>query len=124
MFMNSLRSKWVIKYLGFLISDFSFKYAFQVFPDYVGFCGPSETFSFYNDFGCFTLHYLVQRDEWGWFLASEFSSDQSELLCCEIRQKDYIIRPILSNKRMLKLLGESIRTQINESHSFFGISTN
>ena len=109
------------KHLGFLETEYGLKFEFQTFHDYKGFCGPVDTYSFYNDSGCFTLHNIVQRDEWGWFISKRYSTNQYELLEIEINQKEYVSDRCLFFKSVLKKLANVIKFQINSYHSFFDI---
>ena len=86
------KTKVVLYYLGFLKDEYDFNFAFQTFNKYNGFCGPIDTYSFYNTYGCFTLLNIVQRGEWGWFVSSKFSTNLNELLKTEINQKTYIYK--------------------------------
>lgn len=115
------KTKLIKKHLGFLETDYDLKFAFQTFEDYKGFCGPIDTYSFYNDFGCFTLHNIVQKGEWGWFVSKKFSQNQYELLESEIDQRNYIDKRYWLYRSVLKKLGEIIKNQIELSGGFFGI---
>lgn len=119
--IDNSTSKAVLKYLGFLISEYSFKYQIIIEPEYKGFYGPSETYSFYNDFGCFTLHHLAQRGEWGWYYSEKFSFNQTELLTNEIDASKYVKRQSFCYRSMLRKLAISIRDQIERTNSFFNI---
>lgn len=118
------KSKVILEHLGFLIDDYKLKYSHITADSYNGFYGQSETFSFYNDCGCFTLHYLSQRGEWGWFYSNFFSSNQTELLKNEINQNEFIRGPVFGYRSMLKKLENSIRAQIKQSNCFFNINVN
>lgn len=110
------------KHLGFLTKEYGLNYIRQEFGDYMDFHGPAECFSFYNSDGCFTLHHLEQRGEWGWFYAPQFCKSQDGLLKTEIDQQQYIHGRVFGYRHMLRLLGKSIQRQITESGGFFGIS--
>ena len=115
-------SKKILNHLGFLVSEYQMEFKFQTFSDFNGFCGPVDTYSFYNDNGCFTLHNIVQRGEWGWFTSKYFSDDQYELLQKEIKQTDYIKKFHLTYSGVLKELAAFIKKQIQETDRFFNIS--
>ena len=117
-------SKNIMKYLGFLVEDYQMQFSFQTFDEYNGFAGPINTYSFYNEYGCFTIHHIVQRNEWGWYISRNMSEDQYELLENEIIQTDFITAKCLSPKKMLKALAGSVQFQISASKSFFGIRIN
>lgn len=114
-------SKNVLKYLGFLVDDYQMQFLFQSFDEYKGFCGPINTYSFYNNNGCFTLHQVVQRGEWGWYVSKELHKDQYALLETEISQNEYIRRGSVFARSSLKNLADIIDEQILVSKEFFGI---
>ncbi len=115
------KTRLVLKYLGFLTNDYGMNFAFQTFNEYEGFMGPIDTYSFYNNFGCFTLHNVVQKGEWGWFISRKISSNQYELLEKEILQTDYIHKRYWMFSSVLKRLASIINEQIKKTSSFFGI---
>lgn len=114
-------TKLIQKHLGFLETEYDFKFSFQTFDDYNGFYGPIDTYSFYNNFGCFTLHHVVQRNEWSWFTSKKFSTNQYELLEIEINQTNYICGFRLFYSSVLKELASIIRKQIELYSGFFDI---
>lgn len=115
------KTKLIRKHLGFLETTYGFKFAFQTFDNYNGFCGPIDTYSFYNNLGCFTLHNVVQKGEWGWFTSKKFSTNQYQLLEVEINQRNYINHRYWFYSSVLKELAYQIEFQINEHGSFFDI---
>lgn len=114
-------TKLILKYLGFLESEYGMKFNFQTFKDFQGFYGPIDTYSFHNESGCFTLHNIVQKGEWGWYVCREFSTDQYALLKREINQKAYIKKRCWTTKALIKELSQVIKNQIACSGCFFGI---
>ena len=78
------RSELVLKYLGFLVTEYNMQFKAQEFDEYLGFHFMSYTYSFYNENGCFTIHHIPQRGETGWFVSKTISEDQYELLKKEI----------------------------------------
>ena len=114
------KTKMVLKHLGFLEKKYGLIFVFQSFDDYNGFYGPIDTYSFYNDFGCFTLHNIVQKGEWGLFVSKEFSTDQYQLLNTEINQKVYFRKYLLFSS-FLKDIAKVIVNQISLNKNFFGI---
>lgn len=117
-------TKLILKHLGFLIDKYDLKFSFQTFDDYRGFYGPIDTYSFYNEYGCFTLHNIVQRGEWGWFLSKKFSTNQYELLEKKIDPNLYISTNCWLYSSVLKRLANSIRAQITITSFMFGIKIN
>ncbi len=43
------------KVFKLLIDKYDFKYGFNVFSSFLGFLGPFFAYSFYNEYGCFTI---------------------------------------------------------------------
>lgn len=115
-------TKLVLKHLGFLKDDYGFCFSFQTFNDYHGFCGPIDTYSFYNNNGCFTLHNIVQKGEWTWFLSKNYSNDQYELMNKKIDPNLYIATNCWMYSTILKRLSVSIKKQITTSGKVFGIA--
>lgn len=115
-----MENKIILKYLGFLVSKYSFDFQSQKFDEYFNFKGPIYTYSFYNKNGCFTLQHIVQLGEWNWYTSKDFSTIQYNLLKKHIKQTDYI-KYSWSNRNMIKKLAQSIKNQINNSSCFFGI---
>lgn len=118
---NEGKSKTVLKFLGFLIDEYRLDYLFQKFDKYSDFYGPIHAYSFYNDYGCFTLLEVVQRGEWAWYVSEKIYTNLEELLETEIKQTDYIQQQFFSYKTCLKVLGDLIRQQLEHSQQFFGI---
>lgn len=48
-----------------------------------------DTFSIYNDSGCFTIHYLLQRCEYDFYYSKKFSKQRKELMQVDINVFDY-----------------------------------
>ena len=115
-------SKSVLKLLEFLIKEYQMKYIFQSFDEYMGFHGPINTYSFYNEHGCFTVLQVVQRGEWGWYTSKKVHENLHDLLETEIRQSDFTQQSTFSYKRNLKILGTVIRKQVETAQHFFGIA--
>lgn len=122
--MYTGKLKLVRKYLSFLENEYNMTFSFQSFNDFRGFVGPSDCYSFYNDNGCFTIHNLVQKDEWGIYVCDTFCKSQYSLLSQEINLADYDnISGIgfFLKSRWLNYLGKIIKKQIILENSFFGI---
>ncbi len=120
--MSFEKESLILKHLGFLKDNYGFCFCHQTFNRYHGFEGPIETYSFYNPHGCFTLHNIVQKGEWGWYYSKNFSLKQEELLEQEIDQSLYVSqRNMFTNYNIWKLLAQSIKQQISVSGSVFGI---
>ncbi len=117
--MNKIE-KLINKYLNFLVTDFNLSYKLQKFNEFKGFCGPVYAYSFYNDKGCFTIHYIAQRDEIGFYKSKNISPDQNLLMENEINLTEYI-SPAFRKSTIFKRLSASIRNQIRNKKSFFGL---
>lgn len=115
-------SQTILKFLGFLVDEYQMKYMFQTFNEYLGFHGPINTYSFYNQYGCFTLLQVVQRGEWSWHVSGKIDTNLYNLLQTEIKQKDFIQHSTMSYKKHLKLLADVIKEQVECSQRFFGIT--
>ena len=111
----------ILKHLGFLKEDHGFSFGFQSFGDYYGFCGPIDAYSFYNQHGCFTLHNIVQKGEWTWYLSKGYSTNQYGLLEQKIDPSLYIATKCWLYSTVLKRLSISIKNQIKDSGKFFDI---
>lgn len=120
--MYNGKTKLILKYLGFLVEKYNMRFSFQSFSNYIiGFAGPSDCYSFYNDYGCFTIHNFVQRGEWRLFRSLKFSNNQYELLDKEIYQRPYFDRSYLTSSGWLKALAKVIHNEIEIKKSFFSI---
>lgn len=118
---NLGQSKVVLKHLNFLIDTYHMSFFFQTFDEYKGFYGPINTYSFYNDYGCFSIVHFVQRGEWAWYTSLKIEKNLYDLLNKEICQRDFIDQSFFSYKKTLRYLSNIILKQIISSGSFFGI---
>ena len=116
------KTKTILKFLGFLQLEFGMNFEFQTFDNYYGFAGPVDTYSFYNQNGCFTLHNIVQRGEWGWYISDEFYCDQYRLLQTEICQSDYLKKSYLFLSSWLRDLSNILRKEASEKGRIFNIN--
>ena len=115
------KTKKILSKLGFLTKEFDFKFQFQSFDMYHNFYGPMDTYSFYNDFGCLTLHNAVQRGEWGVYVAHNFSENQYSLMEREVYLSDYINKRYWTFGGWLKAVSQLIRKQALEEKNIFGL---
>lgn len=113
----------------FLLNEYGFSYSKQVFPkDLTGFFwGPMIAYSFYNAYGCFTIHHALQRNEWDYYVGN-FSSDQSILLArcineeifdAERKRRWASLRNIFKSE--FSIISDILRDQIMADGEFFGI---
>lgn len=113
--------KKIFKYLGFLETGLGMTFKKQTFTSYLGFAGPIDTYSFYNEFGCITFHHIVQKGEWGWFTSKKFSSNQGNLLEKEIRQREYLNKSYYFTSSWLRDLQEALKNELYEYGTVFHI---
>ena len=126
--MNAVKAK---KIFQEVLDRYDLKFSFQSFEKYLDFWGPMETYSIYNDNGCFTIYHAVQRGEWDYYVSSKFSLVQEELMektvipynyCKDIWQKKY--KWYSSKKTVFQIISEIISKQINSAGEFFGVKVN
>ena len=74
---KNVRRKYV-----FLIDDYGMKYDELIFStDKSGsFLGPMFAHCFHNERGVFIIYYALQRNEWYFYTADKYSTQQEELL--------------------------------------------
>ena len=63
----------------FLIEEYNLSYADQIFTNCYNRGWTIKTYSFYNKSGCFTIHFLLQRNELDFYYAPQFSVNHDEL---------------------------------------------
>ncbi len=114
-------SQLVYKYFGFLVDEYKMQYFVQKLPDTIGVVNPTYIYSFYNQFGCFSLVEVAQRQEWDCYIAKKFEQNYSKLLTTRINQSEYIKRNIYTKRVFLKLTAKNILSQIKFTNSFWGI---
>lgn len=117
----------VEKAFKFLIDQYDFKYGFNRFSEFNDFLGPFDAYSFYNDYGCFTILHAVQRNEMEYYISQEFSNRQEILFEIKISEQVFkILKKIRVNPlNMFKgdntLVAKFIADEINKNGEFFGI---
>ena len=119
--MDEGKKKLVIKFFGYLISEFNMQFTFQKFDKYEYFYGPIYCYSFYNEFGCLTFHNVAQRGEWGVFVSKKFSTNQYELLEQEINQTEYLNKSYYLTKSWIKDLSKVVYAMAKKEHKVFSI---
>ena len=120
------------KTFKFLVDDYNLNYACQEFNDCYGGNWTIATHSYYNQTGCFTIQFLYQRSELGFYYSKAYSS---KLKClCEKRIDEQAACPEIwfeAKKRFffacrpqlyLNTLAQVIKQQIKDTNSFFGVS--
>ena len=124
----------------FLVKRYGFKHSYQEFPNGYDRNVFVITHSFYNDNGCFTIHYAAQICELSFFRSKRFGETLDQLternICAEVfsAEKDIwdkynklfwrIPNPFFEYNisKNLKALAEVIQAQIDKTGKFFGIS--
>lgn len=127
----------IIKMLMFLVEEYNLKYSKQTFNNYPFGNYTTKTYSFYNDSGCFTIKYLLQKDELDFYFSSKFSNECKKLQ--ENLVNIWIDEPEIWNKhkkliflikdpffwwkktKVIKALAETIKTKIVKNNEFFGV---
>ena len=127
-------TKWqmnIEKKFEFLVKDFGLKYSYQEFNNCYGGYWCVNTYSYYNESGCFTIHVIPQKGEFDFFFAEKFSMVREELCKYPINEQS-IEQGIWNNAKKkflfeyrknlyLDTLAKVIRSQIKKYGSFFGI---
>ena len=121
MYQYEGKTKKILTIFGFLIREYNLQFKFQTFDMYYIFYGPMDTYSFYNEFGCFTLHNAVQRGEWGLYKSEKFSEDQYKLMAREIYDCDYPTKWHWTTTGWLKDLAQAIKEEIDKKGTMLGI---
>ena len=125
--------------LMFLVKDYNLNFSSQTFNNCPHGNWITKTYSFYNNTGCFTINYLVGRDELDFYFSTKFSNNY-----CELHEKllnVWIDEPEIWNKhqkwlyvfkdpffwwnkrKIIRALADVIRKKIEVSNEFFGVKT-
>lgn len=131
---------YVKRYLDFLCKDYNFKYNSTMFNNYLQTGGSVYVYSYYNSFGCFSISNFAVKGEIGyhvfnslddmikWFPYSHNYIDVNIFNYeRDIWKKNekilWFYTPFAwkSSKKLLSVLSEVIRSQINKEGEFFGI---
>ncbi len=99
-------------------------YYAQKLPNTIGVENPTFIYSFFNEFGCFSIVEIPQRQEWDCYIASKFEQQPSLLLINKINQTEYIKRNVYRKRTYLMLTSKFIQSQIKLTNSFWGIKVN
>lgn len=106
----------------FLVMDFSFAYRKTSFPDFMGFPGPICVYSFYNDNGCLSFHYIVQKDELGLYTADQYSDNQYQLLQREVSTSELCGRKVFTKRQLFSEISNQLRKEAEENGTVLGIN--
>lgn len=119
------------KQFEFLVSDYGLKYSFQKFENSPYGNWYVNMYSFYNDSGCFSIHYIPQRGELDFYYAKEFNTNREKM--CEIKLDEQSIGQkiwLKAKKKFLfgyrhnlylKTLADAIKAEVQATGQFFGI---
>lgn len=111
----------VYKHLGFLAEEYGMRCSFDLLPNTLGVDDPTYVYSFYNENGCFSVTEVAQRAEWDCYTSEAYSIDVRNRMDKRIDQRSYIKMSIFTARSFLKLTAKKIKTQLHESHCFWGI---
>ncbi len=115
----------------FLINDYGLKYNYKKHTPFGNWI--YEEHSFYNENGCFTISNLLQRDDLDFYFSDFFCDDIKKLHNKRLKVSDYEkelwenkgkflgfnIPFYWSKERVLSVVKESIKAQIDKSNEFF-----
>ena len=123
------------KLFDFLKKDYNLSYRYQEFINCYGGNWTVQTHSFYNESGCFTIYFEIQRGMY-FYYASHFSTERKELCEREIdvssiepqiwKKKGRIFifnNPFFwwSDNKVLRTLAEVLKIHLAKHNEFFGI---
>ena len=111
----------ILFFFDFLVADYSFTYRKRVYPDYMGFPGPVYAFSFFNDNGCLSFHYIVQKDEMGLYTADHDSDHQYDLIEREVSTTELCGHKVLTKKQFFSEISSQMRKEAEENGTVLGI---
>lgn len=111
----------ILFYFDFLVADFSFAYRKRIYPDYIGFPGPICVYSFFNDNGCLSFHYIAQKDELGLYTAEHDSDHQYQLLQREVPTSELCRRRVFTKKQLFLEISKQLRKEAVENGTVLGI---
>lgn len=112
----------ILFYFDFLVTVFSFAYRKTSFPDFMGFPGPICVYSFYNDNGCLSFHYIVQKDELGLYTADQYSDNQYQLLQREVSTSELCGRKVFTKRQLFSEISNQLRKEAEENGTVLGIN--
>lgn len=135
----------VKEYLGFLIIKYHMNYQYNVFDKYLGTNAILQTYTFYNNGGCFVIHDVPVKGEVEYIMLDDIKmvtqygkkpSDVKKRIIDitsvekKIWERHENFGPFknpffwLNNNSVLKVLARVIEKQIRETGQFYGIMVN
>ena len=119
--MKDRLERLILSYFDFLVTDFSFAYRKRIFPEYMSFPGPVCVYSFFNDNGCLSFHYIAQKDELGLYTAEHDSDQQYQLLQREVSTSELCSRKVFTKKQLFSDISKQLRREAKENGTVLGI---
>ena len=126
-----------VKVLMFLVDEYGMQFSKQTIKNYPRIDYTTQTYSFYNKSGCFTISYLAARDELEFYYSRRFSCAPEELFEKPIniwiddpeiwdRHKKWLFGiqdPFFwwKKRKVIDALAEVIRKKISANGKFFDI---
>ena len=108
-------------YFDFLIDKYNMTFMANIYSEYRGFAGPVFVFSYFNRYGCLSVHYVAQKDELGIYSARNYSDNQYELLEREISTTLMGIHRVYTKRRLFLELSKHISKEAEISGTALGI---
>ena len=112
----------ILFYFDFLVTAFSFAYRKTIYPDYMGFPGPICVYSFFNDNGCLSFHYIAQKDELSLYTAEHVSDQQYDLMQREVSTSELCRRRVFTKKQFFSEISKQLRKEAVENGTVLGIN--
>ena len=120
--------------MDFLCLDYNLKYKASEFTNYLSTNGSVETYSYYNDFGCFTISNFAVKGELD-YLVFKSIDDMQQCFLSKASISNFLINIFnyeqeiwkknpfywLNTNKTLRVLSEVIKSQIKKNGNFFGI---
>lgn len=116
-----------------IAKKYNINYLKQKFNNCFGGYWYVETYSLYNENGCFTIHYLGQRNELDFYITPTISNTREELTQNPVKVTEYEkdfweeelpklnVYSLSYGSKFLNLLTKVIELQISKNGSLFGI---
>lgn len=119
---NTIRlERQIYLYFDFLLTDYSFVYRKNVYPDYMGFPGPIYVFSYYNRNGCLSFHYIAQKDELGLYIADHYSNHQYDLIEREVSTAKICTHKWFTKRKLLSDISTQLKHEATTKQTVLGI---
>lgn len=120
--MKDRLERLILFHFDFLVTDFSFAYRKRIYPDFMSFPGPVYVYSFFNDNGCLSFHYIVQKDELGLYTADQYSDNQYQLLQREVSTSKLCGRKVFTKRQLFSEISNQLRKEAEENGTVLGLN--